>query len=583
MRGGKLMAGVRARTEQVTENEKTGQNDLLTAMDTIRTHAEEQGLTEEFFAGARWQLEAVAGPLNITPAQTALLALLLEYSGTEKASLTGLAETLRCGRIATLRHMDDLGELERKHLIASTSDNDYDVFLEPASFMKKRRGIANPSYVVPMDVFNAIKAGRPYRYTVYCNLSPEEFFTAADSLLKAFRRNDLSAAQFRNEILFLFNSNRDSAFVRGIKKLGLHFADAMILLAFCAALVEDDVYSLGIKAIRGLLRNIRIIVMRFKSGDHPLFDQGLLENACGDGMADTEEFCLTGKARDLLLPDLDLKERKQRRGDNFIAADKIAEKELSYSERLRDRVAELTSLLGEENFVLVKARLRERNMRAGFACLFSGPPGTGKTETAYQIARKTGRDIMLVDIANTKSKWFGESEKKIKALFDRYQGMVKNSPLAPILLFNEADAVLGKRINLGEDRQGPGQTENAIQNIILQEMENLSGGILIATTNMTGNLDKAFERRFLYKIEFEQPDAGAKRAIWKNMLPGLDEGDIGILSSRFDLSGGQIENVARKATVAELLHGKEPAIGELVAYCEEESMAKQQALIGFRA
>jgi hypothetical protein len=577
------VAEIRAGKGNLTENKKAGQNDLLTVLDNIRKQAEKYGLSEGFFANARWQLEAVAGLLHITPVQTALLALLLEYSGTEKASLTGLAETLHCGRIETLRYVDDLEELERKHLIASAGDNDFDSFLDSSSFIKKRRGIANPSYAVPMDVFNAIKAGRQYRYTVYCNLSPEEFFTAADSLLKQFRRGALDAARFKSEIMFLFGSNRDSAFVKSIKKLGLNFPSDMILLAFCSALVEDDVYSLGIKAIRRFFRNDRVSIMKFKSGDHPLFCQELLEHACDAGMADSEEFCLTGKAKDMLLSDIDLKERTGYRDGSLIKAGGIVEKTLSYSGRIKAQVAELISLLGEESFTLVKARLREQNMRTGFACLFSGPPGTGKTETAYQIARKTGRDVMLVDIAATKSMWFGESEKKIKALFDRYQSLVKHGSAAPILLFNEADAVLGKRLNLGEDRQGPGQTENAIQNIILQEMENLSGGILIATTNMTGNLDKAFERRFLYKIEFEKPDAEAKRAIWKSTLPGLTEEDARILSGRFDFSGGQIENVARKVTVAGLLHGKEPAIGELVSYCEEESLAKRQSVIGFRA
>ncbi|MDR2739691.1 MAG: ATP-binding protein [Treponema sp.] len=419
-----------------------------------------------------------------------------------------------------MRYKDDLEELERRHLIASI-DDDSDTFLSPPSFTKKRRGVANPSYMVPVDVFNAIKAGGPYRYTVYCNLSPEEFFAAADSILTPFLHNSLGVTQLRNEICYLFNGNRDNTFVKAVKELKLGFQCDMILLTFCAAMLEDNAYSLRIKTIRNLFRNSRASIMRFKSGEHPLFCQGLLEHACDEGMVDTEEYCLTNKARALLLSDVDLKERTQRRGGNFITADGIAEKELSYSERLRARVAELTSLLKEENFALVKERLRERNMRTGFTCLFSGSPGTGKIETAYQIARKTERDIMLVDISDTKSMWFGESEKKIKAVFDRYQGLVKHSPIAPILLFNEADAVLGKRMELGEDRRGPGQTENAMQNIILQEMENLSGGILIATTNMTGNLDKAFERRFLYKIEFEKPDAAAKRAIWKSIIPSL--------------------------------------------------------------
>jgi SpoVK/Ycf46/Vps4 family AAA+-type ATPase len=209
-------------------------------------------------------------------------------------------------------------------------------------------------------------------------------------------------------------------------------------------------------------------------------------------------------------------------------------------------------------------------MKTGFACLFCGPPGTGKTETAYQIARVTGRDIMPVDIADTKSMWFGESEKKIKAIFDRYQSIVKKNKGVPILLFNEADAVLGKRQELGETRRGPAQTENAIQNIILQEMENLSGGILIATTNMAGNFDKAFERRFLYKIEFEKPDLSAKAAIWRDMISGLAGDTADTLSHRFDFSGGQIENVARKAAISNLLHSTEPALEKLITFCEEE-------------
>ncbi|GHV80254.1 hypothetical protein AGMMS49944_20450 [Spirochaetia bacterium] len=85
---------------------------------------------------------------------------------------------------------------------------------------------------------------------------------------------------------------------------------------------------------------------------------------------------------------------------------------------------------------------------------------------------------MLVDISETKSMWFGESEKRIKELFDRYHGLLKSGGRTPILFFNEADAVLGKRQELGEVRRGPAQTENAIQNIILQELEDLAGGIL---------------------------------------------------------------------------------------------------------
>jgi SpoVK/Ycf46/Vps4 family AAA+-type ATPase len=221
-------------------------------------------------------------------------------------------------------------------------------------------------------------------------------------------------------------------------------------------------------------------------------------------------------------------------------------------------------------------------MRTGFACLFSGPPGTGKTETAYQIARETGRDLLMVNIAETKSMWFGESEKRIKALFDRYRVAAAGGGLAPILLFNEADAVISKRKELGVSSRAVDQTENAIQNIILQEIENLNG-ILIATSNLTRNMDRAFERRFLYKIEFAKPNIASRMAIWRSLIPVMSEEDARVLSTRFDFSGGQVENIARKRTVSYVISGAEPSLDMLIDFCEHESLTGTDSgkIIGF--
>lgn len=86
--------------------------------------------------------------------------------------------------------------------------------------------------------------------------------------------------------------------------------------------------------------------------------------------------------------------------------------------------------------------------------------------------------------------------------------------------------------------------ENSIQNIILQEIEQLDG-ILIATTNLAENMDKAFERRFLYKIQFEKPDLNCRTQIWQAMIPPLNDADASYLAGKYDFSGGEIENIAR--------------------------------------
>ena len=153
--------------------------------------------------------------------------------------------------------------------------------------------------------------------------------------------------------------------------------------------------------------------------------------------------------------------------------------------------------------------------------------------------------------------------------------------VAPILLFNEADAVLGIRQE-GAQRSVD-KMENSIQNIILQEMETLEG-IMIATTNLTSNLDKAFERRFIYKIEFERPGTEAKQQIWKSMIPALSDETAGSLARDFDLSGGQIENIARKRTVELILSGNEPTEQQIREYCQSEAMdsrAEKRRKIGF--
>ena len=176
--------------------------------------------------------------------------------------------------------------------------------------------------------------------------------------------------------------------------------------------------------------------------------------------------------------------------------------------------------------------------------------------------------------------WVGESEKNLKNLFSMYRKAVKESKMTPILLFNEADAIFGVRKNGAENAVD--KMENSLQNIILQEMEDLQG-ILIATTNLTDNLDKAFERRFLYKVRFDKPSVESRGKIWKSMFPELSDEEARQLSADYDFSGGQIENVVRKKTVRSLLLGSEPSFEDIRQYCAEEGLGDKpfRRRIGF--
>ena len=226
--------------------------------------------------------------------------------------------------------------------------------------------------------------------------------------------------------------------------------------------------------------------------------------------------------------------------------------------------------------------MEEQSLPKGVAAIFHGLPGTGKTETAMQIAKATGRPVCHVDIAGSKSCWFGESEKLIKRIFTDYAEQCKKATLKPILLFNEADALFSKRKD--SNFSNVAQTENAIQNIILEEMERLDG-ILIATTNLIDNLDGAFERRFLFKIKFGQPTEGAKQSIWKSKLAWLTDEDCRQLAAHHDFSGGEIDNIVRKVVMEEVLHGARPTLADIEELCRHEKIGDggKGSSIGFQA
>ncbi len=266
------------------------------------------------------------------------------------------------------------------------------------------------------------------------------------------------------------------------------------------------------------------------------------------------------------------------KNDNVILPKDIALKKLYYNVFEKEQVKTLRTLMENKKFTQTQERLSEKKLPIGIAILLYGSPGTGKTETVKQLAKKTKREIIKVEISQSKSMWFGESEKIIKRIFTDYKEYAKTCERTPILLFNEADAIISKRQDI--DARSISKTENTIQNIILEELENFDG-ILIATTNLVANLDKAFERRFLFKIKFSKPSIAVKAKIWQLKLSYLSQDNCRFLASRFDLSGGEIDNIVRKIEINEILSGEKPRLENLITLCEKEKLEKQSSFIGF--
>jgi len=392
----------------------------------------------------------------------------------------------------------------------------------------------------------------------------------------------ISAHELCEELQTLYHDNPQVGFVKHLQELNLSPNDQMMTSFFCHKLINDDDDDLRFNQIEDLFDNkgdFNAAKAKLRRGEHRLQTKKVIEHRCVDGLADVTRYKLTDSAKRTLLAEMSISETEEKLADQ-LDYNSLAEKQLYFPKDIQRQVDELGSFLQSENYQKIQDCMKEKGFRNGFACLFYGSPGTGKTETVYQLARKTGRNIMVVDVPQLKSMWVGQSEKNVKALFDRYREQVKRSKQTPILLFNEADAIIGKRKNGAENAVD--KMENSLQNIILQEMEQLDG-IMIATTNLQQNMDKAFERRFLYKIKFDKPTEEARRHIWHSMIPEIKENDAALLAELFDFSGGQIENIARKYSINSILHGDlDNPLEILTSYCNEERIQAQTGRkIGF--
>lgn len=540
--------------------------DLLAAIEQIVDKAKGTGLSAEFYRKADRYIKYVSEVMELTKEQSVMLALFVDYSCDTDITISSFGEYLGCRTSRLLRYMNDIDVLEKRELI------------------RGRHSHNDVTYRVPVELIEALKRNEKYVPKDYTGLTCVELFGELANIFDMRDKKELRYGDMVKKIDDLFCCNSNLEYVQKVESYGFSERVRMLLILFSHLFVNNSDDNVGWHDLEFMHdgRATWISVKnRLSRGDHPLLEANIIENNNDGGFGDRNSFRMTNKAKNELFGELNLTSmnKRSKRGD-IVRHENIVSKALFYNEKNKAQVEELASLLDDEKYNQIRSRMKDTGFRCAFTCLLYGAPGTGKTETVLQLARQTGRDIMQVNISQIKSMWVGESEKNIKQVFDNYRAMVNDSQTTPILLFNEADAIIGKRQE--GTLSSVDKMENSIQNIILQEMEMLDG-ILIATTNLAQNMDKAFERRFLYKIKFDKPTVEARTSMWREMIPVLNEEESRILAGKFDFSGGQIENIARHYTIGKILHGdSEDVVNTLSTYCESEKLESNDKLrIGF--
>ena len=537
---------------------------LASAFERIYEDSCASNLSPEFYDTCNEALNYVHKKLNVTHFQSIMLAILA--NSVEAISLNDMARYTKCSPIRFRIHKEELDDLHFRHFV---------------QWHMTRYSI---EYRIRDEFMKAVIDNIPYTPKKYEDYTAYDVYTKISKWIEMLKRDEELYNVIVKNVRKLLESTKHLTFSKDLLTSELNDLAVMVILITVKDLVENNSEYISSSEILRILpedSGIKSFIFVLNANTCVLTKKGWMENYTVNGMVEPDKFCLTDKIIDTSL--VELKEYIDTKEENInkllLIPDAITEKRMFYNERETEEIERLTQLLSIDRFKDIQQRLKEANMRTGFTCLFYGSPGTGKTETVLQLSRKTGRPIFQVNISEMKSKWVGESEKKIQGLFCKYEAMVKKYDICPILLFNEADAIINKRssnTNAATDKM-----ENACQNIILQAMENLSG-IMIATTNLTSNMDSAFERRFLYKICFDKPTVDTRKQIWNIMLPFLSCEEAENLAESYDFNGGQIENIARKQIVDSILYGHHQDISSVRSYCDNEIIRNSRTnKIGF--
>ncbi|HNW75175.1 MAG TPA: ATP-binding protein [Bacteroidales bacterium] len=555
-------------------DERRTKKNFIRIVETIANVAVDSDLSSQFIKKVRGSADEISAFLGCNRIQSILFSVICNLNFSSKTvSLEQIATWVGCNPITVAGYINEIDDLRSKKIIRKETEEK----------KNNSKSISTLSWSVNPDIFNALTKGeaisRPKQYIS----DSYELIKAVSGLVAQYAADEITIKEMLVEITDIEKKNSKIEFLTEVKKMIPDRSERILFFHVC-----DEYYAGNINL--ELIPKIRLVApderrqlelrLTISNGNSPLVQQGLLE--VRETFFRSEiEVRLSAKAIELLFRENKnlVLGVKQQKSPDLISSTEIKPKKLFFNLDEKEKLEFVEQLLQPDNYSNLIKRLEKSGNKTGIAMLFSGLPGTGKTESVYQIARNTGRDIWRVNISETKSKWFGESERLIKEVFDRYRSLCKDAENKPILLFNEADGVFSTRKQIGDSSVD--QTENAIQNIILQELEDLEG-ILIATTNMTQNLDKAFDRRFLYKIQFRKPVNEARSQIWKIKIPSMAKPIAIKLAQNHDLSGGQIDNIARKFITHNILKGKPPTLLQIEAWCLEESVTQEIKKIGYK-
>jgi len=545
-------------------------SNLLIHIEKISSEAAKSKLEFETLTDIKEEISSISDFLSLSPIQTVLFSCMVELSLQRTVTVDSLARHYKCNVLRIINLIQEIEVLEKKALIYKC-----------CKASNKKYSYNDLGYSVPHHVIEALRTHDKNKLKECTQFSLPNLLEKITEMIDARETNSSSTSILLEQIEFLLNSNKGQPFIEYINKnIKLSINKSIVLALAFLRFRKQDTYnfdSITSTIFDDLAAQLEY-EHNFKAGNNELFKKDIVRFKDSQ-FADEKIPVLTYRAIKVLYRDYPELAMESESGEGIIHANTIKSKKLFFDEKIKSQLDRISNAITQKNFSNLQKRLYDNNLPVGVTVIFYGHSGTGKTESVFQIARQTKRDIMMVDLSQVRSKWFGESEKQVKKIFDEYRRVFSNNHVKPILFINEADGMFSKRMKINGDSSTE-QVMNTMQNIILQELERFEG-ILFATTNLTMNLDSAFERRFLFKVEFPKPLPEVAELIWKSRIPDLSPEQIKLLVSKCELSGGEIENVARKYLMDTVVGNGKPSLDKLVDLCNLEKPFQKSSRIGY--
>lgn len=413
----------------------------------------------------------------------------------------------------------------------------------------------------------------------------QSYLQFAFQLIGLVKADKLNAANFHKSLLLAENHNTHLPAIQQLRQLIPDFQQRLILLVLLEHSIQQDHKWIDLtdvlKYCAPNMLEAYESLCRFRTGQWQLFREGFIQPYSPD-IADEQHVKLTAYAFQVLLPEIPVPAAFQSSLLRVIQPDAITPEALFFEANQQDQLNLIGSVFQQDQLASLQAALKSNGLQPGISILLHGQPGTGKTASVLQWAQRSGRTVLQVEISQIRSKWLGDSEKNMRRVFSDYDRACREYTQLPVLLFNEADALFGRRL---QAERSVDQVQNNLQNILLQAMEDFKG-ILVATTNLPKQLDPAFDRRFLYKLYFDKPTQAARLQIWKAAFPAVNHQTLLELDQQYALTGGQIRNIQRKFTIQQVVGNKQPDADCLHQWAAEElyrERSDRPAVIGFQA